>query len=106
MGLLITLCLINFNIYGSVSSTLAPPKRGFSYIEAWMVGVMITINFAILEYFVILAFKRKHESADLDEITQKIDSISFIISLTFFIMFNVFYWLNGLLIDFQLVEWA
>ena len=97
MGLLITLCLINFNIYGSVSSTLAPPKRGFSYIEVWMVGVMVTIIFAILEYLAILAFKRKNGFSNLDEheITKRIDSISLIMSFRVFILFNVIYWLNG-----------
>ena len=95
MGLLITLCLITFNIYGSVSSTLAPPIRGFSYIEVWMVGVTTTINFAILEYFAILAIKRKNGFANLDTITKKIDLISLIISLIFFILFNIIYWPNG-----------
>ena len=97
MGLLITLCLINFNIYGSVSSTLAPPKRGFCYIELWMVGVMITIIFAILEYLAILAFKRKNGFSNLNEheITKRIDSISLIMSFRVFILFNVIYWLNG-----------
>ena len=95
MGLLITLCLINFNIYGSVGSTLAPPKRGFSYIEVWMVGVMITINFAILEYFVILAFKRRNKNANLDYIIEMIDFISLIINLAFFSSFVIFYWIKG-----------
>ena len=60
MGLLITLYLITFNVYGSISSTLAPPKRGFSYIETWMVGIVMTISLAILEYFFILAFMRRN----------------------------------------------
>ena len=93
MGLLITLCLITFNVYGTVSSTLAPPKRGFSYIEVWMVGVVITISVAIIEYFFILAFKRKHEYANLDHIIGMIDFILLIISLAFFSFFVMFYWI-------------
>ena len=96
MGLLITLSLITFNVYGSIASAFAPPKRGFSYIEVWMVGVMITINFAILEYFIILALKRTQGFANLDELTAKMDFISLIISLKFFMIFNIVYWLEGL----------
>ena len=96
MGLLITLYLITFNVYGSISSTLAPSKRGFSYIEAWMVGVVITISVAILEYFFILAFKRRHRNANLDYIKGMVDFISLIINLTFFSSFVTLYLLKGL----------
>ena len=78
-----------------MGSTLAPPRRGFSYIEVWMVGMTITIIFATLEYFAILAFKRNNGFSNLDEITKRIDSISLIMSLIFFILFNIIYWLNG-----------
>ena len=96
MGLLITLCLINFNIYGSVGSTLAPPKRGFSYIEVWMVGVITTISVAIIEYFSILALKRRNTFSNQDKITEKIDFISFILNLVFFMFFVLIYWMKGL----------
>jgi len=89
MGLLITLYLITFNLYGSISSTLAPPKRGFSYIEVWMVGVVTTISFAIL------ALKRRDKNANLDKIIEMIDFISLIINLTFFSSFVIFYWMKG-----------
>ena len=95
MGLLITLYLITFNVYSSISSTIAPPKRGFSYIEVWMVGVIITISVAILEYFVILAFKRRNKNANLDYIIEMIDFISLIINLAFFSSFVIFYWMKG-----------
>ena len=35
MGLLVTLHLISSNVYNSLN---APQKRGFSYIEVWMIG--------------------------------------------------------------------
>ena len=95
MGLLITLYLITFNLYGSISSTLAPPKRGFSYIEVWMVGVLITISVAILEYFAILALKRRNKNANLDKIIEMMDFISFIINLAFFSSFVIFYLMKG-----------
>ena len=96
MGLLITLYLITFNVYGSISSTLAPPKRGFSYIETWMVGIVMTISFAILEYFFILAFMRRNTYANLGHIIQMIDFISLIIIWTFFSSFVIVYWIKGL----------
>ena len=98
MGLLITLFLITFNVYGSTSSNLAPPSRRFSYIEVWMVGVVITISAAILEYFFILAFKRRNKYDNLDEnhTIGRIDFISLIISIIFFGCFIKLYWLSAL----------
>ena len=97
MGLLITLFLITFNVYGDTSSDLAPPSRKFSYIEVWMVGVVITISTAILEYFFILAFKRRNKYDNLDEnhTIGRIDFISLIISIIFFGCFIKLYWLSA-----------
>ena len=91
MGLLITLTLIAWNIYGS---TKAPPSRGFSKIESWIIGVQCPMIFAILEYTCILALKRTQSKAviEMDRIIKIIDFISFIFSLVFFIVFNVIYW--------------
>ena len=55
MGLLITLDLIATNVYNSVK---APAKRGFSYVEIWMIGVQIPILLGILEYAILLALKK------------------------------------------------
>ena len=97
MGLLITLFLITFNVYGSASSNLAPPSRRFSYIEVWMVGVVITISTAILEYFFILAFKRRNKYDNLDghHTIKRIDFISLMISIIFFGCFIKLYWLSA-----------
>ena len=96
MGLLITLYLITFNVYGSISENLAPPERDFSYIEVWMTGVVITISVAILELFVILAFKRKNRFSNPDEMAQRIDFISLIVSFVSFSCFVVIYSMKGL----------
>ena len=96
MGLLITLYLITFNVYGSISENLAPPERDFSYIEVWMTGVVITISFAILELFFILAIKRKNKFSNLSETAQRIDYISLIVSLAFYSSFVVIYSIKGL----------
>ena len=95
MGLLITLYLITFNVYGSITN-IAPPKRGFSYIEVWMLGVVATISVAILEYFFILAFKRQDSFDNDDKISKTIDKISFTTSSIFFTSFIILYWSKGL----------
>ena len=53
--MLIMLYLIQINSYNSVS---APPKRGFSTIEIWFVGMQAPILLATLEYGCILAMKK------------------------------------------------
>ena len=95
MGLLITACLITWNVYGSIK---APSSRGFSNIELWITGVQCVIIFGILEYASILTLKRANPIAkfDLNEIAKIIDMISFMISLIFFVMFNVIYWYQNL----------
>ena len=55
LGLLVTLHLISVNVYNSVS---APPERGFSYIELWMLGMQLTIIVALVEYGMILGLKK------------------------------------------------
>ena len=55
MGMVITLCLISFNVYNAVD---APPRRGFSYIELWMIGMEVPIILSILEYSAILGLRR------------------------------------------------
>ena len=93
MGLTITLYLITFIVYSSISSTMAPPARGFSYIEVWMAGIVSTISVAILEHVFILAFKRMNVFANQDHV-KLIDGISFIFTFSFFILFIVIYWLK------------
>ena len=103
MGLLITLLLITFNVYGSISSTLAPPKRGFSFIEVWLAAILFIMSFAILEYCFILVLIRMNNNLNMvkkplfattDNIA-KIDFVSFVISLILFSCFVVFYLLKG-----------
>ena len=98
MGMIITLCLISFNVYNAVD---APPSRGFSYIEVWMVGMEIPIVMALLEYSAILGLKRCSQNKALgkiefnikiDQLAARIDAVTFIFSITYFITFSIFYW--------------
>ena len=52
---MVTLDLIATNVYNSVK---APAKRGFSYVEIWMIGVQIPILLGILEYAIVLVLKK------------------------------------------------
>ena len=92
--MIITLCLISFNVYNAVD---APPSRGFSYIEVWMVGMEIPIIFALLEYSLILGFKRcTHQNkkcfGKIEEKAAQIDSISCIATIIYISAFSLSYW--------------
>ena len=93
MGLLITSCLITWNIYGAID---APIDRGFSKIELWIVGMQSTILMATLEYLLILLLNRNkicgRRYSKKRRITKIIDSISFALTVVFFITFNLIYW--------------
>ena len=108
MGLLVTLHLISSNVYGSLK---APQKRGFSYIEIWVLGTQGTILFAIIEYGIVLAWKKYGKKPDpivdidakklgkwfeakltKEEIINIVDKLSLLFSLIMFSCFNIFYW--------------
>ena len=55
IGLLVTLFLISSNIYGSLE---APKQRGFSFLEFWVLGTQGIILLAIIEYGIILGWKK------------------------------------------------
>ena len=109
---MITLDLIATNTYNSVK---APPGRGFSYVEIWLLGVQIPILLAIVEYGILLTMKRVNKKKtepnkiqvlyngsqttirerkimDVDKIGKTMDLWTFIISLSFIIIFNIVYW--------------
>ena len=119
MGLLVTLYLISSNVYSSLQ---APIQRGFSYIEVFLIGTQGVIFFAILEYGFVLAWmiysndeipkkitstnsQQKNGSwfigskMSLDVKIKVIDKISLIISLVFFLFFNMIYWANAYLFE-------
>ena len=118
MGLLVTLYLISSNVYSSLQ---APIQRGFSYIEIFLIGTQGVIFFAILEYgFVVAWMKYSNETPkkilsinsqlkkgswlidskmSLDVKIKVIDKISLIISLIFFLFFNMIYWANAYLFE-------
>ena len=87
IGLIVTLFLISSNVYVSVD---APPDRGFSYIEIWIIGSWAPIFFALFEYGCILA-RVKYGKPEGD--FNQVDLYSLIITTLFYVSFNVFYWI-------------
>ena len=92
--MLITLYLIASNVYSSVQG---PQKRGFSYIEIWMVGIHFPILLAIFEYGLLLVLqkyfnKESERTEEIEEFGRKLDICTFFFSLAFMLTFNVIYW--------------
>ena len=110
--MLVTLDLISTNVYNSVK---APTKRGFSYIEIWILGQYLPIIIGIVEYGLLLAMKRfkwgskcskniinvkttnesnieDQKQIDYAETSKIIDKWAFNIVFAFIVLFNCFYW--------------
>ena len=108
MGMIVTLYLISTNVYSSLD---APPTRGFSYIEIWMMGAQFPILLALLEYGYILHLKKSakenkvinvktsdgqqrnwSKEIDLDKNAKYLDYATMIISLVLFLVFVFIYY--------------
>ena len=100
------LYLISANVYIAVE---APPTRGFSYIEVWMLGTQAPILLALFEYGFILLLKKvtkkitsnenqdiNHNDAepDLDDKIKMLDFTTMIISLISISAFIFIYWIS------------
>ena len=105
MGMIVTLYLISANVYNAVE---APPTRGFSYIEVWMLGTQAPIILALFEYGFILLLKKvtkkiitnenqdiNHNNAepDLDDKIKMLDFTTMIVSLISISAFIFIYWI-------------
>ena len=89
----------------------APRERGFSQIEVWMIGVEGVILLALMEYGFLLAWKRYNLSlpkgckseqkkkfvyeSSIDDKMKMVDSFTFILSILFFVTFNLYYWISN-----------
>ena len=86
-GLIVTMFLMSSNVYIGVN---APTRRGFSYVEAWIIGSQIPLVLALLEFGLILGIQKYSKEIDID--FKKVDFFSLITSLSFYIVFNACYW--------------
>ena len=98
--MLVTLYLISANVYNSIS---APPRRGFSYIELWMIGIQVPMLSALVEYSIILGLNRywmlnksnvldRNSLTNTDQWAFKVDTISFLLSILYVVIFCSAYW--------------
>ena len=105
MGMLVMLSLICYTTYANAD---APPVRGFSHIELWMIGMLIPILVAIIEYGVTLCLYRYWELKELEQkvfvkgqiripdsnkkvLTFKIDMTALSISVIYYVIFFITY---------------
>ena len=106
MAMLLTILLISTTIYGGVE---APPQRGMSYIEIWIVGMQIPTLIAIFETgYALLQYRRLeklNESVrpmDINEKTSKsvdtrlYDIVTGGLLIAYFLLFQITYWLVAL----------
>mgnify|MGYP002050648751 FL=1 len=113
------------NVYNSVN---APTKRGFSFIEVWLLGVEIPFLVGILEYGMILSvrkYKSKKkgtsvinvrtsqstkiidgEEFDWNSLSKSLDKWTFIGSILFLMIFNIVYWYVALNIEYKETSWC
>lgn len=90
MGLLITLCLVLINSYSSVD---APSNRGFSTLEKWFAGTLTPVFFGIIEFGLVLAHGKFNNPSK--SFVKVVDSTSLIITLSYLVAFNVYFWFYG-----------
>ena len=102
MMLLLTMLLISTTNYVAVE---APPKRGMSYIEIWIIGMQIPTLVAIFETgFVLLKYRQQQnkqetiQTMDVNENTSKFvdirlyDIVTGGILIAYFLLFQIIFW--------------
>ena len=106
MAMLLTILLISTTIYGGVE---APPQRGMSYIEIWIIGMQIPTLIAIFETgYALLQYRRQKKlqesvlTMDVNENTSKsvdirlYDIATGCILVAYFLLFQIIYWTDAL----------
>ena len=102
MAMVLTISLISSTIYVSIE---APPKRGMSYIEIWIIGMQIPTLVAIFETgFVLLKYRKQQnkqetiQTMDVNENTSKFvdirlyDIVTGGILIVYFLLFQIIFW--------------
>ena len=100
--------MLNLICYSIYANADAPPVRDFSHIELWMIGMLIPILVAIIEYGVTLCLYRYWELKELEQkvfvkgqmkipdsnkkvLTFKIDMTALFISIIYYVIFFITY---------------
>ena len=106
MMLLLTMLLISTTNYVAVE---APPKRGMSYIEIWIIGMQIPTLIAIFETgFVLLQYRKQqklqksvrpmgfHEKTSKAIDIRLYDIVTGRIIIDYFLLFQIICWMVSL----------
>ena len=106
MAMLLTILLISTTIYGGVE---APPQRGMSYIEIWIVGMQIPTLIAIFESgYALLRYRRQKKFQEsvqtmdsIEETSESVDIrlydiVTCVILIAYFLLFQIIYWMVAL----------
>ena len=108
--LLLTMLLISTTNYVAVE---APPKRGMSYIEIWIIGMQIPTLIAIFETgFVLLQYRKQqklqksvrpmgfpigfHEKTSKTIDIRLYDIVTGRILIAYFLLFQIIFWMVSL----------
>ena len=100
MAMVLTISLISSTIYVAIE---APPKRGMSYIEIWIIGMQIPTLVAIFETgFVLLKYRKQQNKPEtiqnVNENTSKFvnirlyDIVTGGILIVYFLLFQIIFW--------------
>ena len=102
MAMVLTISLISSTIYVAIE---APPKRGMSYIEIWIIGMQIPTLVAIFETgFVLIKYRQQQkiqetvQTMNVNENTPKsidirlYDIVTGGILIAYFLLFQIIYW--------------
>ena len=87
LGMIVTLLLISANTYNALD---APSDRGVSYIEIWMIGTILPILLALLEFGLLLTLDKI--GYDKKMRMKLWDLLAAILVLIFHLVFQLYFW--------------
>ena len=91
MTLLVTLVLVSVNIFINVISQ-SPNTKSLTSVSTWMIFCNVFICGSLLEYGCILFYKKHAKNYDAEKFLTLLDSLSLVISIAAFIVFNIIFW--------------
>ena len=102
MAMLLTILLISTTIYGGVQ---APPQRGMSYIEIWIVGMQIPTLIAIFETgYALLRYRRQKKFQESVRTMDSNEEISEFVDIRLYDIGNSDRLITNILL-FKIINW-
>ena len=94
-GVLVTVMLVLVNLFLNITSK-SPNTDSLTAISCWMIGCILFVALALMEYAIILFSKHiisfKNPYSVKSKIFAYLDSFSLLIFMLLFIVFNVVFW--------------